>query len=348
MASITFQPGSVPIETLNNTPGQQPTPGAPTTNPNNAQSSPAPQDTVVLTGKVSETVLTSENQNSQQFQQAVQLLSVRPVFLGQGAEVGSASAAPPAAPAQPDVQSATQTVSQAGAAAAPANSADPAIAAAIAANSQSEAASGNGTDPAGGSASGGTPQQQLANLDQTLQRLGINPQSISLASRMGMLLYANDPAALRVMIKQIQSGQQTIMTGLAENQATQGASQTNALQNVGQAPPASANQAQSKNQTATADQVQAQNANLAAGTPFEFAVAQFTLNQPQGTIQQNSSSGNDTTTKTAASAQTSTTTMQAEELPLTLSQFANGSSQPTGQHSGASSNEQGQTLNVTA
>lgn len=53
-----------------------------------------------------------------------------------------------------------------------------------------------------------TPLAELSQLDDTLQQMGINPQSISLFNRMAMVLYSNDPAALRVLVQTLQSGAQ--------------------------------------------------------------------------------------------------------------------------------------------
>lgn len=53
-----------------------------------------------------------------------------------------------------------------------------------------------------------TPLAELAQLDRTLQQIGIDPQSISLFNRMAMLLYANDPAALKILVQTLQSGAQ--------------------------------------------------------------------------------------------------------------------------------------------
>lgn len=57
-----------------------------------------------------------------------------------------------------------------------------------------------------------TPLAELAQLDATLQQMDINPQSISLFNRMEMLLYANDPAALRELVQTLQQGTQQIGT----------------------------------------------------------------------------------------------------------------------------------------
>lgn len=57
-----------------------------------------------------------------------------------------------------------------------------------------------------GAAGADTPLAELTQLDDTLQQMGVNPQSISLFNRMAMVLYANDPAALRVLVQTLQSG----------------------------------------------------------------------------------------------------------------------------------------------
>jgi Cu/Ag efflux protein CusF len=48
------------------------------------------------------------------------------------------------------------------------------------------------------------PQETLQQLDQELQRLGINPQDISLMNRMALLFWVNDPAALRQFVQGMQ------------------------------------------------------------------------------------------------------------------------------------------------
>lgn len=71
-----------------------------------------------------------------------------------------------------------------------------------------------------------TPQQQLEQLDQTLQEIGINPQSIALFNRMAMLLYANDPAALKVLVQNLQSTVPQTASPAAASNAGADASQT--------------------------------------------------------------------------------------------------------------------------
>jgi len=56
-----------------------------------------------------------------------------------------------------------------------------------------------------GVASAAPAEQTLQQLDQELQQLGIDPQSLSLISRGGMLNWINDPAALRQIVQNVRS-----------------------------------------------------------------------------------------------------------------------------------------------
>lgn len=359
MASIAFQPGTAPIEALTGSPGQQPAPGAPTTNPNQAQNAPAPQDTVVLTGKTSETVLNGENQNGAQVQEAAVFFSMREMFIGQGNAPTGAPQPPPETAAQTEAPESQKAAVQAGTQTTPTNTSDPAIAAAVAANAQ---AGGTAADPAGAGPT--TPQQQLQQLDQTLQQLGINPQSISLFNRMAMLLYANDPAALRVMVQEVQgAGQQGGATGANGASGNQQTAQTQAqaqalLQSSGQAPPANPPQSQAQTQAAAPAPAPDQNANSAGDAPSELAIAQFTFNQTQAAVQENGAANqgsqsnqpaanyaNGAATTNAAS---NNATVQFERLQFTFSDVAIQESQPAGQNGASNSTGQGQVLNVTA
>ena len=89
---------------------------------------------------------------------------------------------PPPAPilTQPSVNA--TAVAVAANAAQPATGANPANAAA----SSAAATSGSAT----------APEETLQQLDQELQRLGINPQEISLMNRMSLLLWVNDPVGV--------------------------------------------------------------------------------------------------------------------------------------------------------
>ena len=54
-------------------------------------------------------------------------------------------------------------------------------------------------------ASAAPAEQPLQQLDQELQQLGMDPQSLSLISRGGMLNWINDPAALRLIVQHVRS-----------------------------------------------------------------------------------------------------------------------------------------------
>lgn len=359
MASITFQPGIVPLEALQGGTAQQAAPGAPTTNPNQAQNAPALQDTVVLTGRVAETALNGDNQNGSQFEGAAAFFAAQGIFNAQSNLGAAAQPAPAITPTQTGAPETPQTMAQAAAATNPANSADPAIAAAVAANSQAGANDATAADPAGGTA--GTPAQQLAQLDQTLQQLGVNPESLSLADRMGMLLYANDPAALRVMVQEIQGGGQDAAQAPEDTAAqTQPPAQT-LLQTSGQAPPANPAQAQVQTQSPAAAQVEDQNTNSAGGAPSQLAVAQYAQNQFQAALQENGGAApvaqeNQPTNTSAAvdhagtnqDTQTNALTTQFERPQFTFTEIEAQNSQAAGQNGQADTNAEGQLLDVTA
>lgn len=98
----------------------------------------------------------------------------------------------------------------------PATAGNPANAATTAANSA-----------AAGGASATTPQETIQQLDQELQRLGINPQEISLMNRMSLLLWVNDPVALREFVQGMQPSAVSAETKSAANAVD---SQANAAQ----------------------------------------------------------------------------------------------------------------------
>lgn len=83
------------------------------------------------------------------------------------------------------------------------------------ASASSQNAATSAQNAAAAAAGPQTPQQQLTQLDQSLQGLGISPQSIPLPTRMAMLIYSNDPAALRLLVSQLQSSDQTSTSGVS-------------------------------------------------------------------------------------------------------------------------------------
>jgi hypothetical protein len=86
-------------------------------------------------------------------------------------------------------------------------------------------AGGTADDLAAANSRHQTPQQKLLQLDHTLRRLGINPQSISLANRMSMLPDANNPATLRAVVTEVRKLEQQAATAAVRNQNTAAADQ---------------------------------------------------------------------------------------------------------------------------
>jgi hypothetical protein len=212
MGALTFQPGSVLLERFNDNSTQPGAPASQATNPSPAQNGADPQDTVVLAGQDAETQLTGDGFNGSQFQQTALFYTAQQIFLGQNNQDANATPQPLQAP-----------LTQAQAPGAP---------------QQPAAGGANAANYPAANSSGSSPQQELQTLDQTLQELGINPQSISLFNRLSLLLYANNPAALRVLVQSIQGGaQNSAQTGnanTASNQASNAGSQPQASV---QAPP---------------------------------------------------------------------------------------------------------------
>lgn len=176
MGAITIQPLSILNETIIENPVQQNSSPAPTTNPNLAQINGARPDTVILTGKVTESQLSGGDPNASQAQQTALFFAAQNIFLGQNNVEESGipqQVQAPLVPTQTNLPGAPQQTTVAAA-----NT--PVI---ISADSGQIAR-----------------QQQLLALDQSLQDVGINPQTISLFNRMALLLYASDPAVLSLLV----------------------------------------------------------------------------------------------------------------------------------------------------
>jgi hypothetical protein len=253
MSAISFQLAAVLQETITDTPAQQAATNTTPVNPNQAQGAPAPQDTVTLTGQAPQGQQTQQNPQQPPFQETILFAAEAQVQVfapGNNGAANTGAQQTPQAPATAQVQTSTQLQ-------------DPAAAA---------FATGNAGNPSG---TGQTSEQELQQLDQTLQQLGINPQSISLFNRLALLLYANDPAALQQFVQQLQQGAQDVGEGTG---ATTLASQTQA-QNPGQAQNQSAAfsqtgdlaQAATSGQTAT----QNQNQNQTQAAPQSSIFVQF-------------------------------------------------------------------------
>jgi hypothetical protein len=250
----------------------------------------------------------------------------------------------------------------------------PATAAGVPATIDPASAAAN--DSATQSGASSTPQQELTQLDQTLQQLGINPQSISLFNRLSLLLYANDPAALEQLI-QAQQGVEQQLSQIAGG--ANGATQTPGLAQ-GSLPPALQTQAQPQASQDSAQitpeplaplqatpqaqapapppaQLEAQNQNPPADSTatavtlqLSFSDIQATFGQqaaPAQTSSQDQSSSNGASS--APSAQTNNLLANFQELQLSFQEAELQS--PQQQTSGAanSSNQaQNQGVNIIA
>jgi hypothetical protein len=167
-------------------------------------------------------------------------------------------------------------------------------------------------------------QQTLQQLDRVLQQLGIDPQSLSLVSREGMLNWVNDPAALRQIVQNVQaaasSSQQSGAVGAA-----------NPTRNAAQASVASANQDQIQPQTLSQPQAAVQETNPASDSPSTV-----------------SSANTNALDQSAAAAQQNTTAMmQFQKLQDSLAPSGTAETQPAASTGGTPAS-QGQLLNVSA
>jgi len=135
-----------------------------------AQQTTAPVDTVTLSGyfgQISQSTLTAQTNQS---------ATTTPAGQAAAAQANAAEAQAPAAGPALDAGSA------------PSATALPAVAQTL---------------PNLVGASQATQQQELAQLDQLLQQLGVDPNSIPLSEQLNMVLYLNDPAALDQLVQSL-------------------------------------------------------------------------------------------------------------------------------------------------
>jgi hypothetical protein len=286
----------------------------------------------------------------------------------------NAAANDPATPPQTaaaQAQAANQPNAQAAAGAATA-AADPAVAAFNAATNQAGATS--------------TPQQELVQLDQTLQQLGIDPQTISLFNRLGLLLYANDPVALQNLVHALQTVDQQLgqlgQLGAATN-TTNAANATNQPQAAaaqGLLPPALQAQAQVQTQAiqgnaqitpepltplqaaaltqaaaAAPGQVQAQNQNQPGNAAANTLEVQLSFSDVQATIEAQTPTAQGTAPNqpaannnaNAPAAQTNNLLVNLQDFQLTFQAVEEQVQLPQAAGQGNSATQgQGQALNV--
>jgi hypothetical protein len=178
------------------------------------------------------------------------------------------------------------------------------------------------------SASSSAPTQQtLQQLDRVLQQLGIDPQTLSLISREGMLNWVNDPAALRQIVQNVQA---------AVNRSQQNAA-------VG-----SANPAQSTAQLAIASASANQNQIQSQQTQNQPQAALQEANSVSGSSAAASSNNTDALDRSAATAQQNATAVaQFQKLQDSVVPGGTTETQPAATSSGTTT-PQGQFLNVSA
>jgi hypothetical protein len=236
MAAVNFSLTSL-AEPPASSPAQQG--AAPGPQPNTAQPQTAArqQDTVTLAGRSAESQQTASSNGGAQFgETASYYFAERQSFRASNGSASSQTADRASVPTLPVKLSGSNP------AASQQNSAGTAQAmeeAEAESTNTSQAGGANGatnaqsTSASSGAATSQTPIAELAQLDSTLQEIGVNPQSISVFSRMAMLLYANDPAALRMLVQTLQSGAQlssadsaNSSNGRESNQTTQSVDQT--------------------------------------------------------------------------------------------------------------------------
>lgn len=300
-------------------PGQNASSNITPLNPNDAQGAAVPQDTVTLTGQAAQGQQTAQNQQEPLFQETVIAVTETQVFATQNA--GSAGAAQQTAQ-QPATSTPTQTA--ASATTSSPNSNQPNVAASAAAT---QGASNSTAAPTAASTSSAqqSQQQELQQLDQTLQQLGIDPQSIGLFNQLALLVYANDPSALQAFIQQLQqSSQQIIQQGL-NTTAAQGATQ------AGQ-------QSQSSNASSN---------GAAQGNTQGASLTELSASDIQATTSQNSSNNQSSSTPQPANpaAQNNTISLQYQKLQLTVAAVSGQTQSPS--FGGTATAVNGQTLNVT-
>lgn len=181
------------------------------------------------------------------------------------------------------------------------------------------------TATAASASSAASAQQTLQQLDRVLQQLGIDPQTLSLISREGMLNWVNDPAALRQIVQNVQAAANSSQQNAAVGSA-------NPAQHTAQVAIASANENQIQSpQTQNEPQVSEQETNPASGSPSAASGANTdALDQSAATAQQ----------KAAA-------VMQFQKLQDSLAPSSSTETQPGTIPSGTTT-PRGKVLNISA
>ncbi|MGA8407332.1 MAG: hypothetical protein WB680_09155 [Candidatus Acidiferrales bacterium] len=204
------------------------------------------------------------------------------------------------------------------------------------------AAGSNANSTGAASASAMTPEETLQQLDQELQRLGINPQDISLMNRMSLLLWVNDPVALRQFVQ----GMQPSAIGSQANSATDPFNaQTSVAPSTGGATNSSQGPGVAAIQSGSASQSTSQNQS-AVTTQNQLQVPLQQVLQNSSGLQSGGNNGSTAGLTNAPQQQITTAALQLQELHASLA--------VAGQAAQASSSgdpdpqAQGQYVNISA
>jgi hypothetical protein len=244
---------------------------------------------------------------------------------GASAEQTTVAQEPPPAPILTQASVNATAVAVAAGTAQPTTAGNPANAATTAANSAPD-----------GGASASTPQETIQQLDQELQRLGINPQDISLMNRMSLLLWVNDPVALRDFVQGMQPSAVNAETKSAANASD---AQTSVAQ-AGVVGDTDANQAASAIQPAAA-QNEPQNQS-AVTTQYQTQAPAQEANQNSGGVSDSEPAGSANTPEQPAVA----AVLQLQQLHASLA--AAGQDAQGGFYGSAISQTPGELLNISA
>jgi trimeric autotransporter adhesin len=237
MAAVSLQPITPPAT---DAAGQPAARLATATAAGNGQPAATPNDTVSLSGAA----VTAAQPGQETGQGGAEFLPAEPSLFEVLAAAGTNQrAAPAAVGTDPAIATAGVVPANAGAATVNVTANAAASTAVNSAATTNTAATANGTDAAAANA-GSTlltataqdQQQQLAQLDQLLSSLGIDPQSIPLFNQLALLLYLNDPAGLQHFVQQIESVS-PLSANPASAASTQAATQTPAQAAQGAAVP---------------------------------------------------------------------------------------------------------------
>jgi hypothetical protein len=216
----------------------------------------------------------------------------------------------------------------------------------VAANGAQIATGANPANAAANSAAGTSATataETLQQLDQELQRLGINPQEISLMNRMSLLLWVNDPEALRQFVQGMQPLAVSSETKPAAN--TQDA-QTNAAQ-IGAGGGVNANQgADGPAIQPAALQNQAQNQSTARTQDQSQLLTQQANQNSGGATSGSVSTGGSAGSANTPQQQTIAAALELQQLHASLA--AAGQDAQGGFDGSAISQPQGQFLNISA